>query len=90
MPDENSPWDPVQVMRSAQAYLKKSRGIERYRGSQAKELLEAGEMAALKCIDHMIGEKGRLKGVHCECDYHQAEYEKGVRDQGLGVGGRKT
>lgn len=68
--------DPVEIVRRARNYLKASRGIERFRVSLAAKMLDKAEKESAKCIDYLLSEKARSKGVHCCCKFHEAEYEE--------------
>ena len=76
MPDDDAARDPVAVIRHSQEYVKRTRGLERYRDSWAKKILEEAEQEATHCIDHMIGESARAKDIHCPCDYHEEEWQR--------------
>ena len=80
--DENERRDPVEVIRHAREYVVKTRGASRAHGSMALEILDTAERQSAKCIDYLLGDKLRTKGVACPCDFHQEEALKG-RDTGF-------
>jgi hypothetical protein len=75
MENEDTRRDPVEVLRHAREYLKTTRGIERFNLSRAAVILDECERKASKCIDYLLNEKIRAKGVYCPCDFHEAEFK---------------
>jgi hypothetical protein len=72
-PTEDEKRDPVEILKHAQKYLVDSRGALRAHASEAMRILGDAEIRAAGCIDHMIGETLRRKGLRCPCEFHQRE-----------------
>jgi hypothetical protein len=90
MASEDARRDPVEVIRHARDYLKQTRGIERFKASLATGILDEAEKDSAKCIDYLLSDAVRAKGVHCTCDFHEDEFRESHFLTSREGGGKKT
>ena len=63
--------DPVEILNGAIKYVIESRGALRSRGSMALAILESRKhQLEMGCVDDLLGETAKAKGMHCPCPRH--------------------
>jgi hypothetical protein len=71
MDDSDTFRDPVDILTGAMRHLVVTRGMPQFKASQAFEILDGKREELVNgCIDDLLGESARLKGVRCECRRH--------------------
>jgi hypothetical protein len=71
LPVEDAFRDPVEILSGAINYLVATRGEARAKHSTAFELLDAWREELVNgCIQDLLGESAKQKGIRCECRRH--------------------